>query len=135
MAEFMISTDKESVVTTLGILQILIGIGAVPVGLMFMADPSGGSLGFPLEWVADTPFRTYLVPGIFLFGVNGIGSLTGAFLTFRRHRLADVAAMGLGAFLMAWIVVQAVTLGPPPHWIQILYFLLGAVELLLGWRM
>lgn len=36
---------------------------------------------------------------------------------------------------MAWIVVQVITLGPPLHWLQILYFVLGAVELLLGWGM
>ncbi|MCA9931286.1 MAG: hypothetical protein KC419_22530 [Anaerolineales bacterium] len=124
----------KSFIKTLGILQIFIGIGAVPVGLMFIVDPTGASLGFPLEWLADTLFQNYLVPGIFLFTVNGIGSLIGAFLTLRRHPSASLAAVGLGAFLMAWIVVQVITLGPPPHWLQILYFVLGAVELLLGWR-
>jgi hypothetical protein len=102
---------------------------------MFIVDPSGASLDFPLEWVADTLFKNYLVPGIFLFSVNGIGSLIGAYLTFRRHRLAGLAAVGLGAFLMAWIVVQVITVGPPPHWLQILYFVLGAVEMWLGWRL
>ena len=102
---------------------------------MFIVDPTGASLGFPLEWLADTLFKNYLVPGIFLFSVNGIGSLIGAFLTFRRHTLASLAAVGLGAFLIAWIVVQVIILGPPPHWLQTLYFVLGAVELLLGWRM
>ena len=119
----------------LGVLQLFIGIGAVPAGFLFIVDPTGASLGFPLEWLADTPFKNYLVPGIFLFGVNGIGSLTGAFLTFRRHWLASLAAVGLGAFLIGWIAVQVIALGPPPHWLQILYFVLGAVELLLGWRM
>lgn len=129
------TSAKKSIVSALGILQIFIGIGAVPVGFMFIVDPTGASLGFPLEWLADTPFKNYLVPGIFLFSANGIGSLTGAFLTFRRHMLASLAAVGLGAFLMAWIVVQVITLGPPLHWLQIFYFVLGAVELLLGWRM
>jgi len=129
------TSAKKKVVIALGILQIFIGIGAVPVGFMFIVDPTGASLGFPLEWIADTLFQNYLVPGIFLFTVNGIGSLMGAFLTWRRHPLTSLAAVGLGAFLMAWIVVQVITLGPPPHWLQILYFVLGAAELLLGWRM
>ena len=30
---------------------------------------------------------------------------------------------------------MVIILGPPLHWLQILYFVLGAVELLLGWRM
>lgn len=134
----MVTSAKKSVVSALGILQIFIGIGAVPVGFVFIVDPTGASLGFPSEWLATlatTPFKNYLVPGIFLFTVNGIGSLTGAFLTFRRHMLASLAAVGLGAFLMAWIVVQVLTLGPPLHWLQIMYFVLGTVELLLGWRL
>ena len=129
------TSAKKSLVRTLGIVQIFIGIGALPVGFMFIVDPSGASLDFPLEWVADTLFKNYLVPGIFLFSVNGIGSLIGAYLTFRRHRLAGLAAVGLGAFLMAWIVVQVITVGPPPHWLQMLYFVLGAVEMWLGWRL
>lgn len=129
------TSAKKSIGIALGIVQIFIGIGAVPVGFMLIVDPTGASLGFPLEWLADTLFKNYLVPGIFLFSVNGIGSLTGAFLTFRWHTLASLAAVGLGAFLVAWIVVQVITLGPPLHWLQILYFVLGAVELLLGWRM
>jgi hypothetical protein len=131
----MVISAKKSTVRALGILQIFIGIGAVPVGLMFIIDPTGAGLGFSLESLADTPFRNYLVPGIFLLCVNGIGSLTGAFLTLRRQGLAGLAAAGLGAFLMAWIVVQVITLGPPIHWLQIMYFVLGAVELLLGGRL
>ncbi len=49
--------------------------------------------------------------------------------------LASLAAVGLGVFLMAWIVVQAIALRPPFHWLQILYFVLGAAGLLLGWWM
>ena len=126
---------KKSTIRALGILQIFIGIGAVPVGFMFIVDPTGASVGYALESLAGTPFRNYLIPGIFLFGVNGIGSLTGAILTLRRQMLASRAAVGLGVFLIAWIVAQVITLGPPLHWLQILYFVLGAVELLLGWRM
>jgi hypothetical protein len=134
----MATSPKKSIVSALGILQLFVGIGAVPVGFLFIVDPTGAGLGFPSEWLATlatTPFKNYLIPGIFLFTVNGIGSLAGAFLTFRRHRLAGLAAAGLGIFLMAWIAVQVITLGPPLHWLQILYFVLGAVELLLGWQM
>ena len=120
----MMTSAKRSTVIALGILQIFIGIGAVPVGLMFILDPTGSSIGFPLEWVAGTVFKNYLVPGIFLFSVNGVGSLLGAFLTLRRHRLASLVAVALGVFLIAWIVVQVITLGPPIHWLQILYFVM-----------
>jgi hypothetical protein len=56
-------------------------------------------------------------------------------LTFTRHQHASLVAIGLGAFLIAWIVVQVLSMGPPLHWLQVLYFLLGGVELILGWQL
>lgn len=124
--------NKRLVLLT-GLLQVLIGVGAVPAGLAFILDPSGSLIGMSPEMLEGSPLPDFLVPGIFLLLVNGIGSLTGAVLTFRRHALAGRAAMGLGAFLMAWIVVQVWVLGPPIHWLQVLYFVFGVVEFGLGW--
>lgn len=120
--------------SVLGVLQVVIGLGAIPAGISMILDPTGSGLGMSPDALAGSPFPDYLVPGIFLLLVNGLGSLAGAVLTFGRRRLADLVAIGLGAFLVAWIVVQVLSLGLPIHWLQWLYGLLGVVELLLGWR-
>ena len=125
-------TSQKRLTNTLGILQVLIGIGAVPVGFMMIINPYGT---LPIEMLEGSPFPNFLIPGIFLFSVNGVGSLIGAYLTFRRNQYARLAAIGLGAFLMAWIVVQVWSLGPPIHWLQVLYFVLGIAELGLGWQL
>lgn len=127
--------QRKRLVWFTGTLQALLAIGAIPAGLGFILDPTGSEIGMSPEMLAGSPFPDFLVPGIVLFLVNGIGSLAGAVLTFRRHALAGKAAMGLGVFLMAWIVVQVWVLGPPLHWLQILYFVLGTVEFGLGWQM
>ncbi|MCD4734321.1 hypothetical protein K8R78_08820 [bacterium] len=114
----------------LGILQIFIGIGAVPAGLMMLLDPSGSSLGMPLSMLANTPFPNFLIPGIFLLMVNGIGSILGGLASFRRYRHADKIAVGLGVFLILWIVAQVWWMGI--HWLHIMYVTLGVVELTLG---
>ncbi len=116
----------------LGILQIFVGIGAIPAGLMFIIHPEGGSMMLSADALAGSPFPNFLIPGIVLLLVNGIGSLTGAYLTFRRHPLAGWAALGLGLFLVLWIVIQVSILGWPPHWLQSMYFILGVIELALG---
>ena len=115
----------------LGVLQAFIGVGAVAGGLGLALDPSGKSLGIPLELLAKTPFATFLVPGIVLFIVNGVGSLVGAVASFARHRYAGWTAMALGAFLVLWIVVQVYWM--EPHWLHVLYFCLGVLEVVLGW--
>ena len=122
---------RRSLVRGLGSLQIFIGVGAVAGGLSMILAPSGASLGMPLELLEKTPFETFLIPGILLFTVNGLGSLTGAAASFGRHRCAGEMALGLGAFLVAWIAVQVVWMAP--HWLHALYFVLGVLEAALGY--
>ena len=122
---------SESQTLVLGILQVFIGLGAVAGGGGMVIDPSGSSLEMPLEMLRDSPFSDFLIPGIVLLTVNGFCSLGGAFLTFRRHRLTGLAAIGLGLFLVAWIVIQVYWVGGI-HWLHVLFFGLGVVELFLG---
>jgi len=114
----------------LGGLQIFVGIGAAPAGMSMITDPSGSGLGMPLEILVNSPFPDFLVPGIFLLLVNGIGSLIGAVASFRRFRLAGEIAVVLGTFLIFWIIVQVWWMGI--HWLHILYFVAGVTELVLG---
>lgn len=125
------SKGKRGVSNVLGVLQILIGVGGVPAGLILMLDPTGSGMGFSPELLAGTPFQNYFIPGLFLFAVNGLGSLVGGVLNFIRHRTAGETAVGLGLLLMVWIIVQVGLLGLI-HWMQPLYFGLGLIELILG---
>ena len=122
--------DRTRLATRLGIVQMFIGIGAVPAGISMILDPSGRGLGMHLEMLANSPFSDFLVPGVFLLLVNGVGSLLGGIASFRRHRLAGEIAAGLGTFLVLWIAAQVWWMGV--HWLHVLYFLLGLVELMLG---
>jgi hypothetical protein len=115
----------------MGALQIFIGIGGVPAGLIFILDPSGSGIGFSPELLEGTPFSNYLLPAIFLFAVNGVATLVGGLLSFFRHRYAGEVAVALGVLLIAWIVIQVAMIGLV-HWLQPLYFGLGVVELVLG---
>jgi hypothetical protein len=92
--------NGRGVAIGLGLLQIFIGIGGVPAGLIFITDPSGSGMGFSLELLAGTPFPNYLLPGVFLFAVNGVASLVGGVLSLVRHRYAGLVAMALGALLI-----------------------------------
>jgi hypothetical protein len=118
----------------LGALQAFIGLGAVGAGLAMVLDPSGANLGMPLDWLGGTPFPDYLVPGVVLLVVNGLGSLTGAVASFTRYRYAGEIAMALGAFLIIWIVAQVWWIGLS-SWLQPSYFGFGVVELVLGWQL
>ena len=88
------------------VAAVLTGIMAIPVGLMFLTDPSGASLGLPSGWIEKTPFGTYTVPGLYLLAMNGAGMLVLAALIVRRHWLAPWLSAILGVGLIIWILVQ-----------------------------
>lgn len=122
--------EKKRLTIWLGILQVFIGIGAILAGISMIANPCGSDLGMTVEMLIKSPFNDFLIPGIFLLGVNGIGSLLGALASFLRKSVAGKIAMGLGIFLILWIIVQVYWLGL--HWLHILYFILGITESAMG---
>lgn len=115
----------------LGALQVFIGIGGVAGGFGLVAEPSGANLGFHVDLLSKSPFPDYLIPGLVLLAVNGFGNLTGGILSFFRYRYAGLCAAALGAFLMIWIVAQVWWIGLT-IWLQLLFFGLGMVALVLG---
>ena len=115
----------------LGVLQALIALTAMAGGFMFVKDPTGAVMGYSVSVLTGSIFPDFLVPGLFLSIVNGLGSLVGAVLSFTRNRYAGPAAIALGAILVAWIVIQVIVIRSI-HWLHGIYFVLGLVEFMLG---
>jgi hypothetical protein len=115
----------------LGALQVFIGIGGVAGGFGLVTERSGANLGLQADLLSNSPFSDYLIPGLVLLIINGVGSLAGGVFSFLRYRYAGLFAIALGAFLMVWIVAQVWWIGLT-IWLQPLFFGLGVVELVLG---
>ena len=87
-------------------LEVFTAVLAIPVGLIFLGDPTGRSMQIPEEWIQNTVFGTYLLPGLYLLLVNGIGMLVLAALSVVRHWAAPWLTGTLGVGLITWIAVQ-----------------------------
>jgi hypothetical protein len=107
-------------------LELFTALGAIPVGLMLLSDTSGGAVGFKAGWIEATIFGSYLLPGIYLFAVNGIGMLVLAVLTVQRHRWAPMLTGALGAGLVIWIGVQVLVM-PEVSYLQAIFGAIGVV--------
>lgn len=107
-------------------LQVLTGLMAVPVGIAMILDPHGSPLGIPHDWIAASPFGSFLLPGIVLAAMNGCGQLVAAALVIVRHRFAPWLTGGLAVGLIVWIAVQALVI--PFSFLQPAMFIVGAVE-------
>jgi hypothetical protein len=119
---------------TLGVLQIFIGITAVFGGFGLVSDPSGNKMHVPLELLKNSPFINYLIPGLVLLIVNGVGNLVAGIVTFFRKRYTGDLAIFFGVFLTLYIGIEVWFIGLL-NFSQPLYFLLGLVELILGLKL
>jgi hypothetical protein len=117
------------------VLEILLSIGALGGGLVLMIAPRGEIMPLPLAALAGSPFDTYLVPGLILFGVLGFGPLVAAGLAWHRHPLAPTAAFVVGVGLLIWVAVEVAIIGysnEPP--LQAVYAVLGVAIVVIAAR-
>jgi hypothetical protein len=127
----MMRSSTKRLSTTLGVLQILTGLLGVAGGIPMILDPSGKTSGFDLDWLAGSPFTDYLIPGLVLLIVNGLGSVAAGMATLRSFARAAELAIALGVFLMVWIIIQVAVIGLS-SWMQPLFFAIGLTEGALG---
>ena len=92
------------------LLELVTGILAIPVGIAFLLDPTGGSMQIPQGWIEATPFGSYLLPGLYLLLVNGIVMIAAAVLSTAGHWIAPWLTGVLGVGLIIWIAVQILVL-------------------------
>lgn len=135
--ETMIRFGNDSPMPRL-VLLVLLGFTAgtsIPSGLFMMfqswlgpdavAVPPEASL--PSWLLEDSPFDTYLVPGLILSLVVGGTHLWAFMLTLRRSRRAHFVTAVAGYAILMWIFVQMVFI--PFSFLQALYFAVGMAEL------
>ena len=85
---------------------VLLGVGALAGGIALVASPDGSVMQFDPALLAGSPFSDYLVPGLVLGGLFGIGSLVVAVMGLRRSRLAPFLAFAIGCAQMIWITIE-----------------------------
>lgn len=98
-----------------------------PGGSSLIADQTGASLRADLAWLDHTPIGDFLLPGLFLFLVNGVFDLILiAGLWTQRSRRRDRSTgphwscwgtIAAGAVLVAWIVYELIMIADV-SWLQ-----------------
>lgn len=105
------------------LLHIFVGVGALAGGTAAVLNPRN-PMGMSAEYLVNSPFRTFLIPGLFLFVGIGIGSIFAAIALIYRVKYSAYISVFFSFVLAAWIVIQCWML----HSINILhvfYFIFG----------
>ena len=113
-----------------GLLAALVlqGLSGLAGGFGLVLDPTGESLRIPREWLEGSPFPDYLVPGLVLLTLLGLGPLGAAYGVWTRRAWAWSASLLVGLALLAWIAVEIAVVGyqPEPP-LQLVYGVLGVL--------
>jgi len=114
-------------------LELFLAVGALAGGAALVAGQRGEIIPLKVSSLAGSPFDTFLVPGIVLFVVLGLGPLLAARLIAIRHPLAPLGVLVVGAALLIWLAVEIAIIGfssDPP--LQPIYLVLGVLLAIVG---
>ncbi len=96
-----------------------------------------GAENVPRDWLAGTPFSSYVVPSLILLVVVGGGMSLAAVALLARHRFAPELSVAAGLFLISWITAQVIIIVPDGgfSWLQPTMFAAGMAVATLGWEL
>ena len=93
------------------LLLLLLGqlsVRALAGGTALLVSPSGELVGLPTGPLNNAPIENFLLPGLALFLVFGLGSSVVCYGLYTRRRWAWSGAIGVALALLVWVVVEVV---------------------------
>jgi hypothetical protein len=88
------------------ILLFFTSISALGGGIALIISPTGEAIEMPLSILENSPFRSFLIPGIILIVMNGLLSVLFAVYVIRKSGISGWLVLVQGCILMGWILIQ-----------------------------
>jgi hypothetical protein len=111
----------------LGALTLFGALSAAAGAVLAIA---ANGAGVPVEYLANSPFPSYAVPGVILGVVVGGTQLAAAIALLRKQRSALLLSAIAGFGMLIWIFAELAIIRQY-SWLQTAYFALGTMELIL----
>ncbi len=123
--------SKEKLIRyTLAVLLLLLALNAFGGGIYGLS----GAKNVPVQWLNGSPFKSYRIPGIFLFIAIGGSALIASVLILTKHRNALKITYGCFFILTGWLIAQIAIIGYV-SWMQPVTAAAGIVIFLLTWQL
>jgi hypothetical protein len=107
-------------------LHIFVGIGAMMGGLAAITNPDQ-PFGIPIEILKNSPFSNFLIPGIILFTIIGLGNVVSAYIFHFNSKIQGYISSIFSWALVIWIIVQCIMLNTV-EFLHILFFTIGLIQ-------
>ena len=113
-------------------LHLFIGIGALAGGLACIVDPNN-PLGAPSSMLEGSPFSSFLIPGLVLFTLFGIGNLVQLIFMWKKVWWRSLGEGILGGGMVIWIVVQVLIIDSIVF-LHIAFLAIGTIQAVVALR-
>lgn len=110
-------------------LNMLIGIGGVFGSFLALSTEARNRMGISTELLKNSPFATFLIPGLFLLIIIGLGNVFTGYANYRNVQSYAFYECLIGIILMSWLIIQCLLL-QSVMFLHVLFFLLGIVQVL-----
>lgn len=111
-------------------LHLFVGIGAMAGGLAAITNPVA-PLGISVETLKNSPFSNFLIPGIILFTIIGIGNVFSAIMFGLKLKLQGYLSSIFSFALVIWIIVQCIMLRSI-MFLHVLFLTIGLIQAVLS---
>jgi hypothetical protein len=111
-------------------LHAFVGIGGIAGGLAAISNPQN-PLGAPIELLSNSPFSNFLIPGVILFTVIGLGNVFSALTIHFKSRFQGYISSIFSWALIIWIVVQCIMINAVGS-LHVIFFIIGFFEAVLS---
>lgn len=123
-------TRMRKVYSILFGLHVFVGVGALLGGLAAIINPQG-PLGISVVVLKNSPFSDFLIPGIILFTIVGLGNVISALMFRIKTKYQGYISSVFSWALVIWIIVQCIMLNAVAF-LHVLFFTIGLIEAILS---
>lgn len=107
-------------------LHMFVGVGALAGGYAAIINPQE-PFGMSAMYLKNSPFTSFLIPGIILFTVIGLGNIFSAIAMCFKFRYQGYLSSVFSWALVIWIIVQCIMLNAIAF-LHILFFIIGLIK-------
>ena len=115
------------------IFSLFIGLSATVAGILLIAYPDGSILNLPINFLQQTPFKNYLIPGLLLAITVGGTNLFVVFLEIKEAKGRYNWALAGGILTCIWAVIQIIVFSGA-NWLQFIHLIIGLLICLIAYQ-
>lgn len=108
------------------VLHLFVGLGAMAGGSAAMLSPQS-PMGMSTDVLNNSHFSDFLIPGIILFAVIGVGNIFSALMMFFKLKYQGYISSIFSFVLVIWIIVQCIMLRTIVG-LHVIFLIIGLIQ-------